>query len=101
MSTKDSLKLDINIAKIREEAVQSVEATILQRVTKLAETEVASDYELGTYIREHTRTWIRANLRQLVLTQLEQVDIKAKVDLAVERAVLDIVHNQLKTIKLF
>lgn len=43
MSTKDSLKLDIDIAKIREEAVKNVEATILERVTKLAESEVASD----------------------------------------------------------
>lgn len=101
MSTKDSLKLDIDIAKIREEAVKNVEATILERVTKLAESEATSDYEIGTYIREQTRTWIRNNLHQLVLTQLEQVDIKAKVDLAVERAVLDIVHNQLKKIKLF
>lgn len=44
--------------------------------------------------------WIKDNLKSIVIKELESVDVKSKVEQAVQRAVQDIVHSQIKNIKL-
>lgn len=94
------MNLQIDLDTIKEDVVKSAESQVKEYLEKIAKAQVHSDYELGIYIKDHTSKWIRENLKDIVLKELQTVDIKQKVEQAVERAVLDIVHNQLKSIKL-
>lgn len=94
------MNLQIDLDTIKEDVTKSAEAQIKEHLEKIAKAQVHSDYELGIFIKEHTSKWIRDNLKEIVLKELQTVNIKQKVEQAVERAVMDIVHNQLKNIKL-
>ena len=94
------MNLQIDLDAIKEDVTKSAEAQIKEHLEKIAKAQVHSDYELGIFIKEHTSKWIRDNLKEIVLKELQTVNIKQKVEQAVERAVMDIVHNQLKNIKL-
>ena len=95
-----SLRLEVDIDKVKETVISDAEKQIKEYLLRIANEKGHSDYELGIFIRNHIKQWIKDNLKSIVIKELESVDIKAKVDLAVERAVLDIVHSQIKNIKL-
>lgn len=96
MTSESELQLNIPIETIKRDVVSAIEENIKNHLMTLASSQVHSDYTLGIYIKDVIDKYIKDNLSSIVLSELESVNIKAKVEKAVERATLDIVRNQLK-----
>ena len=95
-----SLRLEVDIDKVKETVISDAEKQIKEYLLRIANEKVHSDYQLGVFIRDHIRQWITENLKSIVIKELESVDVKSKVEQAVQLAVQDIVHAQIKNIKL-
>lgn len=90
-----SIDVETIRAKIIEQTIQEIKSNIDKQIKK----QVASDYELGIYIKDRIQDYIKNNLKQLVLNELNNVDIKQKVDKAVEIATVNLVQEQMKKFK--
>ena len=95
-----NLRIEINVDEVKRSVTDKAKKQIEEYLTKIANEKVHSDYELGRFIKDHTQSWIKDNLKDIVIKELESVDVKSKVEQAVQRAVQDIVHSQIKNIKL-
>ena len=95
-----SLRLEVDIDKVKETGISDAEKQIKEYLLRIVNEKVHSDYELGVFIRDHIKQWITENLKAIVIKELESVDVKSKVEQAVQRAVQDIVHSQIKNIKI-
>lgn len=98
MTNKLNLKIDID--QVKDSVIADAEKQIKEYLLRIANEKVHSDYQLGVFIRDHIRKWITENLKAIVIKELESVDVKSKVEQAVQRAVQDIVHAQIKNIKI-
>ena len=98
MTNKLNLKIDID--QVKDSVIADAEKQIKEYLLRIANEKVHSDYQLGVFIRNHIKQWIKDNLKSIVIKELESVDVKSKVEQAVQRAVQDIVHSQIKNIKL-
>ena len=95
-----SLRLEVDIDKVKETGISDAEKQIKEYLLRIVNEKIHSDYELGVFIRDHIKQWITENLKAIVIKELESVDVKSKVEQAVQRAVQDIVHSQIKNIKI-
>ena len=94
------LNLEVDIDQVKNSVIADAEKKIKEYLLRIANEKVHSDYEMGIFIRDHIKQWIKDNLKSIVIKELESVDVKSKVEQAVQRAVHDIVHSQIKNIKL-
>lgn len=90
------INIELPIEEIKKEVIQELIEKTKKHLTEKAEVQVASDYTLGYKIKSSLNAWIDSNLDTVVLRAINKVDIQAKVDKAVERVVLDKVHQTLK-----
>ena len=95
-----NLRLEVDIDKVKESVISDAEKQIKEYLLRIANEKVHSDYEMGIFIRDHIKQWIKDNLKSIVIKELESVDVKSKVEQSVQRAVQDIVHSQIKNIKI-
>jgi hypothetical protein len=94
------LNLEVDIDQVKNSVIADAEKQIKEYLLRIANEKVHSDYELGIFIRDHIKKWIKDNLKSIVIKELESVDVKSKVEQSVQRAVQDIVHSQIKNIKI-
>lgn len=90
------MNIEIDTESIKSKVIEDVTKEVENHLTQIAKSSITSDYALGVQISNIIKNYISTNLEKIVKKELESVDIKEKVDKAVSRAVLDLVHQQLK-----
>lgn len=99
MKSKE-FNINVDISSIEEEIHLKVKEDLKQYLQAIADKTVNEDYELGRTIKVYTKNWIEQNLKEIVETALCNIDYQKKVEQATEKAVLDLVHNHLKRMRL-
>lgn len=92
------MQINIDFEQIKLEVEQQLIENIKSKLILNADHIVHSSYDLGYRIKQTLTEYINNNLEAVVLEAIQKVDIQEKVDKAIERKVLDIVHKHLKNI---
>ena len=58
-----NLRLEVDIDKVKESVISDAEKQIKEYLLRIANEKVHSDYELGIFIRDHIKQWIKDNLK--------------------------------------